>query len=141
MSEPLMDRIRMVTLRVRDLSRSLEWYKDRLGLNVLWHKEGTAGLQTKEEWSTIIILVEAADPDRFEREMIVHFTASDIRQAHQTLKSRQAAVEEIQTCRDVSAFCFIDPSGCAGMVWSMISPIKQHNEIAEVLSRFVPMLQ
>jgi len=140
MNMPLLDRIRMVTLRVRDLNRSLIWYKERLGLQVLWDKGGTAGLQTKEKWSTVIILIEAADPARFERESIINFTAPDIQGAHQTLKLHGAPVEEIQTCRDVSAFCFMDSSGLAGMVWSPLSPFEQRDEISEVLLRFVPML-
>jgi catechol 2,3-dioxygenase-like lactoylglutathione lyase family enzyme len=140
LNEPILDRIRMVTIRVQDMNRSLVWYKERLGLQVLWKKEGTAGLQTKEEWSTVVILIEANNPDRFERELIINFTATDIQDAHQILRKRNAAVENIQTCGDVSAFCFTDPSGNAGMVWSPLSPLKQHSEIAEVLSRFVPML-
>jgi catechol 2,3-dioxygenase-like lactoylglutathione lyase family enzyme len=141
MGDAILNRIRMVSLRVRSKSAAEQWYTGTLGLRVLWRNESTVGLQASESRGTIIVLVEASDPSRFERETAVHFTSPDIQHAFDKVKASGAAsyVEHIQTSGSTSAFCYYD-SGQPTMVWSEFHPTDRTNEIADLISRFVPVL-
>ncbi|MGM0885062.1 MAG: VOC family protein [Bacillota bacterium] len=141
MGDPVLNRIRMVSLRVRNKSKAEEWYTKKLGLQVLWRNESTIGLQAKESWGTVVVLVEAADPLRFEQETVIHFTASNIHEAYEKVKASSTAyVEQIQTSGSTAVFCYHDHSGPPTMIWSELNPIDRSEEIANLISRFVPVL-
>ncbi|TMV51997.1 hypothetical protein FE783_03370 [Paenibacillus mesophilus] len=141
MGEAILNRIRMVSLRVRSKAAAEQWYTGTLGLRVLWRNESTVGLQAGETRGAIVVLVQASDPSRFERESAVHFSTPDIQLAFDKVKASGAAsfVEQIQTSGSASAFCYSD-SGQPTMVWSEFDPTERTEEIADLISRFVPVL-
>jgi catechol 2,3-dioxygenase-like lactoylglutathione lyase family enzyme len=141
MSESMLNRIRMVSLRVRDLKAAECWYIEKLGLLVLWRNESTVGIQINGSNGTVLVLVEAADPARFEREKVLHFTTSDIEAAFEKLKASGVPhLEQIQSTGSTSVFCYLDYSNQPTMIWSELSPLERADEISELLSRYIPVL-
>jgi catechol 2,3-dioxygenase-like lactoylglutathione lyase family enzyme len=140
-SEPVLNRIRMISLRVRNLQAAESWYTVKLGLQVLWRNESTVGFQIKESNGTVLVLVGAADPARFEREEVLHFTTSDIEAAFEKVKvSGVPHLEQIETSGSTSVFCYRDASNQPTMIWSELSPLERADEISELLSRYIPVL-
>ncbi|TNJ62129.1 VOC family protein [Paenibacillus hemerocallicola] len=117
-SECMLEKIEMVSLRVRDVARSAGWYKKHAGLSILWNNGETAGLRANT--GTVVVLVQADQRIPFTKERIVHYTTPDIYRVHQAMKSAGVMVEEVKACNHTGCFSFEDPSGSRVMVWTPI---------------------
>jgi len=137
MNETVLNRIRMVTLRVSSLSASEQWYTAKLGLRVIWRNESMVCLQPREPWGTVIVLVAADSPGRFERESAVHFTTRDIQKAHDKVRQSGVYLEPIRKSGPLSAFCYRDSSGQPTILWSP-DPAKYCEDMAIMMARFAP---
>jgi len=140
MKDSLLNRIRMVSLRVREKRASERWYVDKLGLKVVWSNETTTGLQARNCEGAFVMLIQASDPSRFDMEAAIHFTTDEIRETYERIKtSGSVEVEPIQTAGLTSAFVFHDRNGSPTMVWAELDPVLRANEIAALMERFVPV--
>lgn len=117
-SECILEKIEMISLRVRDAARSAEWYKKHAGLSILWNNGETAGLRANK--GTVVVLVQADQQIPFTKERIVHYTTPDIYRAHQAMEAAGVMVEEVKTYNHTGCFAFEDPSGSRVMVWTPI---------------------
>jgi lactoylglutathione lyase len=57
-TSPLFKGIDCVRLPVSDLASGLAFYRDRIGLEVIWVTEGSAGLKMPEDDSEIVVYTE-----------------------------------------------------------------------------------
>ncbi len=61
--QPLFKKIDCVRLPVSDLESGLAFYRDRIGLELIWVTEDSAGLKMPEDDSEIVLYTESRDEE------------------------------------------------------------------------------
>lgn len=110
----LFERVHATFLTVSDPERSVCWYTETLGLDVL-SDFGIHGADLKvfnDETMLTLIPVPDARPAH-----VMDFQARDLPAAHATLRSRGADVSEINDVGPLQTFQFWDPDGNTFGVW------------------------
>jgi len=62
-NEPLFQNIDCVRLYVTDLSSGLSFYRDHLGLNLVWKTKSEAGLKMPNDITEIVLCTEKKNPE------------------------------------------------------------------------------
>ncbi len=63
MSEPLFRRIDCLNLPVQDIEAALEFYRDKLGHQLVWRTENAAGLRMADNDGELVIREDANPPE------------------------------------------------------------------------------
>jgi glyoxylase I family protein len=116
MSENLFERIDGVFMPVTDLQRSINWYKDVLGLTLLYTWEGGAGFKVYEGDSLLgLIQVNELVPAFFKsQESKMHyfnFKTLNIENSCEILENRGVHIAEITDAGSIKVAYFNDPDG------------------------------
>jgi catechol 2,3-dioxygenase-like lactoylglutathione lyase family enzyme len=114
MTQNLFERIDGVFMPVIDLQKSIEWYKDKLGLTLLYTWEGGAGFKVYEGDSLLgLIQVNEIVPAFFKsQEGKMHyfnFKTMNIENSYKILKDRGVQVSEIIDAGSIKVAYFHDP--------------------------------
>lgn len=105
---PMIAGLNHLTLAVRDLDRSLAFYRDRLGLAVVRHVPGSAYLTAGELW-LCLHQDPAATPAGGDTHIALSVTAADFDTLVASL--RPHVIEWHRNSSEGSSFYFIDPDG------------------------------
>jgi len=57
-TSPQIKQIDCIRIRVADLEKGLSFYRDRLGLQLVWHTEGAVGLRLGDSGAEIVLTLE-----------------------------------------------------------------------------------
>jgi lactoylglutathione lyase len=63
MNEPLIKKVDCVRLYVADLESGLSFYRDHLGLELIWRTEQSVGLRMPDDESEIVLHTEQQGPE------------------------------------------------------------------------------
>ncbi len=63
MTEALIHKVDCVRLSVPDLESGLSFYRDRLGLDLIWRTEQALGLRLPEDETEIVLHIEPQKPE------------------------------------------------------------------------------
>jgi catechol 2,3-dioxygenase-like lactoylglutathione lyase family enzyme len=115
----LFTRIDTVFLPVRDVSRAAAWYRDTLGLGLLWEQPGVACLKMGETPLTLLqhrfpgVLEPGPEDGEFRplSDLSFNFYAPDIEASHAGLRERGVQVTEIVDSPGVRWFTAWDLDG------------------------------
>ena len=80
-----LSRIGQIAIRVRDLDRAVEFYRDRLGMRFLFTAPGLAFFQCGD---VRLMLSRAEVPEFDHPSSVIYFTVEDIDLAYRTLRGR-----------------------------------------------------
>jgi len=87
--------IAQIALRARDLERAAAFYRDVLGLRLLFAPPGLAFF----DCGGVRLMLGGAESEEFDHpSSIIYFRVSDIHQAHATLAERGAAFRDTPHC-------------------------------------------
>lgn len=110
---PVLRRVHAAFLQVSNLQRSVEWYQERLGLQLMYHWGKGADLRVyNDETMLTLIQAERVDPAHF-----MDFRAHDLMGTHAALRDRGLPVSEILDGEVIKTFYFTDPDGNRFDVW------------------------
>lgn len=109
----LFERVHATFLAVTDLERSVRWYSEKLGLEVMESWPTGADLRVYND-QTMLSLIQAPEsrPTHF-----VDFKAGDLALTREALRSRGVSVPEIIDGIRIKTFQFYDPDGHSFGVW------------------------
>ena len=80
-----LDRIWQVAVRVRDVDRGVEFYRDRLGMQLLFQVPGMAFFQCGD---VTLMLGVAEGPEFDHPSSVIYYAVDDIESAHGVLSAR-----------------------------------------------------
>ena len=81
-----LDRIGQIAVNAKDITRTTDFYRDRLGIRFLFGAGNMSFFQCGEQW---LMLGEASDPEFDHPSSILYFDVADIEAAHARLAERQ----------------------------------------------------
>ena len=106
--------LRHVALKVRDLERSLGFYRDLLGFAVIWRPDPqNAYLSSGCDNLALHVVEEAPSGGALDHLGILVATPEEVRSAEEALRSRSVPIlQGTKTHRDGSVSCYMaDPDG------------------------------
>lgn len=106
----LFKRIDTVFIKVSNIDKSLEWYKEVLELELRWRHGNYAAFDVSE---TALTIYQEDDTSAFDpiNYSTFNFYVSDINEAHRHIKSKDVVIGDIQDGGDVQWFSFEDLDG------------------------------
>ncbi|AJY76190.1 VOC family protein [Paenibacillus beijingensis] len=112
----IIERIDGIFIPVTDMDRSVEWYKEILGLDLLYRWEGGAGFKVYNGESLLgLIQVTEHTPAFFKTQTskmhFFNFKTFDIEESCNKLRERGVDINEIVDAGKVKLAYFLDPDG------------------------------
>ncbi|MGF7036114.1 catechol-2,3-dioxygenase [Paenibacillus mucilaginosus] len=99
LTEIIVNEVVQIYLPSTNIKRTVEWYKNVFGFQVIWEQESAANLKLKHGPFLFIKKTSKKQPVQFETDEevspVVSFKTSDLNRLHEKLKSEKYQVGEI----------------------------------------------